>query len=467
VKNKTNILFLNPPGSEIYIRDYYCSKVSKAYYLPQPVDLLTQTSFFSYESFSLKVIDAIAEDWEFEKALHEVTRFSPDYIIGQIGSVSFEEDKQFYSAIKEKLPSCQIMCSGDVLLEDSTMHLLDNPWLDVIITDFYKSGTLHYVEDQEATDGIIVKNNEKVTIGSKGKYQKSVSISIPKHELFNNKKYRMPFVTGYPMATVLTNYACPYPCTFCIMSHLEFKSRTAASIIEELEKLKDMGIKFIYFSDQTFYTIPKIMDEVLDYMIEKQLDIKWMCFSRVDVMNEERLVRMKKAGCQIIMYGVEWAEEQYLKKYKKQYSVEQIKTAFALTKKVGIKRLGTFLMGVPGQTKSSIENTFDFAIEIDADYASFNVAVPRANTSFRDEAIAQGLIQEDDKVMDQSGSFITMGTGEVSQEELALLKKRAYRKFYFRPSYLAKRVAGLRNMQEFKSHLYEGYYILKNVLKQG
>ncbi len=465
VLEKTRVLFLNPPGKEIYIRDYYCSKVSKAYYLPQPVDLLTQTSFFNYQKYELKVIDAIAEKWDLKKTIEEIVEFQPKYVIGQFGSASLNEDVDFYESVKHTLPDCKIMCSGDVLLEVSEKLIKDYDWLDGIITDFYKPGPLQYIENGgNEIEGLVFKKEDDVLDSPKGKYRKSVEISIPKHELFNNKKYRMPFVTGYPMATVLTNYACPYPCTFCIMSHLEFKSRSAASIIEELVQLKKMGIKFIYFSDQTFYTIPKVMDEVLDFMISNKLGIKWMCFSRVDVMNEERLLRMKKAGCQIIMYGVEWAEEKYLKKYKKQYSVDQIKTAFALTKKVGIKRLGTFLMGVPGQSKESVENTLALAIEIDADYASFNVAVPRANTSFREEAIEQGLIQKDEKVMDQSGSFITMGTGKVSQEELALLKKKAYRKFYFRPRYIAKRIAGLKNWQEFKSHAYEGFYMLKNIV---
>lgn len=463
---RKRVLFLNPPGKEIYIRDYYCSKVSKAYYLPQPVDLLTQTSFFSYENYNLMVIDAIAERWSKEKTINKLIEFKPDYIIGQFGSASLIEDTDFYETVKTSLPACEILCSGDALLEDSSILIKDYAWLDGIITDFYKSGPLQYIENSPGKiEGLVLKKDIQSVESSIEKYRKVVEISIPKHELFNNSKYRMPFVTGYPMATVLTNYACPYPCTFCIMSHLEFKSRSASSIIKELLMLKDMGIRFIYFSDQTFYTIPKVMDEVLEYMIKHKLGFKWMCFSRVDVMSEPRLEKMKQAGCQIIMYGVEWAEDKYLKKYKKQYTKEQIKTAFILTKKVGIKRLGTFLMGVPGQTRESIENTLAFAIEIDADYASFNVAVPRANTSFREEAIEQGLIKKEDKTMDQSGSFFAMGTGLVSADELASLKRKAYWKFYFRPSYIAKRILALRDWQEFKSHFLEGFYILKNILK--
>ena len=164
------------------------------------------------------------------------------------------------------------------------------------------------------------------------------------------------------------------------------------------------------------------------------------------------------------MFGVEWAEDEYCQKYKKQYTVAQVKNTFQLAKKVGIKRMGTFLIGVPGQSAQSIRNTVDFAIQIDADYASFNVAVPRANTSFRSEAIDQGLIAPDERVMDQSGSFIAMGTGLVTPEEIMSLKKEAYRRFYFRPTYLAKRLREIENYQELKTHLREGYHILKSLI---
>ncbi|MEL7003866.1 MAG: radical SAM protein, partial [Bacteroidota bacterium] len=365
---KKRVLFLNPPGKEIYIRDYYCSKVSKAYYLPQPVDLLVQTSFFDYDRYELKVVDAIAERWNKSQCLKVIKEFEPQFVIGQFGSASFEEDQDFYSDLCQQVPDCKILCSGDMLLEEPEDLINDYHWLDAIITDFYKPGPLNYVKgggDKRKIDGLVVRQTEFNGESKEFKYQKIVDISTPKHELFSNHKYRMPFAAAYPMATVLTNYACPYPCTFCIMSHLEFKSRSADSIIKELEALKEMGIKFIYFSDQTFYTIPKVIDEVLDYMIENDLGLKWMCFSRVDIMTESRLTKMKKAGCQIIMYGVEWAEDEYLQRYKKQYTVEQVKTAFELTRKVGIKRLGTFLMGVPGQDEESIRNTVKFAKEID------------------------------------------------------------------------------------------------------
>ncbi|NOQ71802.1 MAG: radical SAM protein [Crocinitomix sp.] len=464
--DKKNILFLNPPGKKIYIRDYYCSKVSKAYYLPQPVDLLMQTAHFNSDHYNLKVIDAIAEKKSVAQTVQEASAFNPDLIIGLIGSASLEEDVAFYVALKQAIPTAKIACSGDALLEEFDAKFKTYNWLDLIITNFYSNGpSLWFTDQADEAQGIVYLENEQV-IEKIAKRAKPMDMAVPQQKLFTGN-YRMPFANAEPIATVLTNYACPYPCTFCIMSTLPYTPRTAESIIEELKYLKAEGYRFIYFSDQTFYQSKAITKRVLEWMVEVEYGINWMCFSRVDVVDEYQLTLMKKAGCKLIMFGVEWAENERLEHYKKHYTVDQIRATFKLAKELKIQRLGTFLIGVPGQTAASILNTVKFAIEIDADYASFNVAVPRSNTSFREEAIESGLIDASVQVMDQSGERVTMGTGELTRDELQTIKNKAYRSFYFRPSYLFKRLANISNWTEFKAHVIEGTYVLKGIVKKN
>ena len=455
------ILFLNPPGQKIYIRDYYCSKVSKAYYLPQPVDLLMQTSFFNAQEYNLLVIDCIAEKLSVEKSLERIINFKPDYIIGLMGAVSLTEDVSFYNLVKKQLKHAIIACSGDALLDKYDEKLADNLWLDAIITNFYKDGFKQFIEKSTAIEGLVYRDRFNKTITHQSKRSKPLDIKPPKQNLFKGN-YRMPFANAFPMATVLTNYACPYPCTFCIMSTLPYATRTSHSIIEELKTLKAQGYKFIYFSDQTFFQSKAITNDVLNWMIKSNYGLTWMCFSRVDVLNEKELLLMKKAGCSLIMFGVEWAEDNMLVHYKKNYTTQHVIDTFALSKKIGIKRLGTFLIGVPGQSKASILNTIAFAKKIDADYASFNVAVPRSNTSFREEALNNGLIDDALQVMDQSGNQVTMGTGVLSREELQHLKNNAYISFYLRPKYLWNRIKSLNNWMEFKIHVKEGFYMFKS-----
>ncbi|TSE05538.1 MULTISPECIES: B12-binding domain-containing radical SAM protein [Aquimarina] len=462
MSSSKRILFLNPPGKKIYIRDYYCSKVSKAYYLPQPVDLLMQSAFFNEPDYKILVMDCIAEKISETNAYKKIKCFKPNYIIGQIGAVSLIEDQLFYNIVKKENPNTIIACSGDALLEKYGEKFQKYKWLDAIITNFFKNGFRQLIEGGEKIEGLVYRQEGEFVVKD-SKRSKPMDMAVPKQHFFMGN-YRMPFANAFPMATVLTNYACPYPCTFCIMSTLPYTTRTAASIITELKELKAKGYKFIYFSDQTFFQSKTITREVLEWMIEDNYGINWMCFSRVDVLNEKELRLMKAAGCTLIMFGVEWAEDDLLTHYKKHYTTQQIEKTFALSKKIGIKRLGTFLIGVPGQSKASILNTIAFAKKIDADYASFNVAVPRSNTSFRTEALKEGLIDDSLEVMDQSGNEVTIGTGLLSRKELQQLKNKAYRSFYFRPKYILKRLLSLRNWTELKIHFKEGWYILKSLL---
>lgn len=455
------ILLLNPPGKKIYIRDYYCSKVSKAYYLPQPVDLLIQSSFFNTADYQVLVLDCIAENIGKDEALKRIKRFNPNYIVGLLGAVSLEEDIIFYKALKSIIFNVTIACSGDALLDDFENKFEKYKWLDAIITNFFKSGFKQFIEGEDFIEGLVYKQKDSI-VKSKDNRTTTVELNVPMHHLFKGN-YRMPFADALPIATVLTNYACPYPCTFCIMSTLPYTTRTANSIIKELEAIKTKGYKFIYFSDQTFFQSKATTQTVLEWMVKVDYNISWMCFSRVDVLDEAQLKLMKLAGCKLVMFGVEWAEDALLKHYKKHYTTQQIKTTFALAKQLGIKRLGTFLIGVPGQSKASILNTIDFAKAIDADYASFNVAIPRSNTAFRQEALNSGLIDDTLEVMDQSGNRVTMGTGVLSREELQKLRNKAYRSFYFRPSYILKRVLQLKNKTEAKIHLREALYIFKSL----
>ena len=471
---KTNIVLFNPPGDKIYIRDYYCSKVSKAYYYPQPVDLLIQSAYFPEEEYNITVIDAIAEKKTLETVIRQLQEIRPSLIIGLLGSVSVEEDVKAYEKIKENLPKLKVICSGDALLDNYQEKLESHEWLDAIITNFYADGARKWFESTEADKwdslrGIacLKKDEDRKTslVHDTGKMTGRLDLPVPKQKLFTGN-YRMPFADAEPVATVLTNYACPYPCTFCIMSSLPFSTRTASSIIEELIYLKENGYRFIYFSDQTFFQSKAVTREVLNWMIEEKYGISWMCFSRVDVVDEEDLKLMKAAGCKLIMFGVEWAENDKLEKYKKHYTIDQIKRTFEVSKNLGIKRLGTFLIGVPGQTRESILGTVEFAKEIKADYASFNVAVPRSQTVFREEALELGLIDEDLEVMDQSGDVVVMGNGVLTKDELHQLKVKAYRSFYFRPSYLLKRLFSIRSWTELKFHFIEGFHILKSILKK-
>src|SRR3989344_727403 len=215
------ILLLNPPGTKIYIRDYYCSKVSKTNYIYEPPDLLILSGILS-EKHRVAVIDAIAEKLSENDCIARILQFRPDAIVFLSGAVSFQEDFPFMEKVK-RLTNAKLIGSADIFME----------------------------------------NGEKIL-----------------------EKYRFPFAYG-KFATVLTDYGCPFRCKFCIMSNLGFKFRSAENVIAELQYIKSLGINEIYFDDQTFGVNRKRTIDLCNAMLANNLQMKWSCFSRVDLIDEE------------------------------------------------------------------------------------------------------------------------------------------------------------------------------------
>ena len=456
----SRVLLVNPPGRKTYIRDYYCSKVSKSNYLFHPVDLLILSGRLA-EHHELHVMDCIADRVDREHALLAIRALSPSVVIGLIGSVCLDEDVPFYQALQE--PGRTIVISGDAALEDPAGWLEKNTFADAVILDFTSGEINAFLEGRPAADGSIVSRSHPgaAAIRRRRPQEPSFSLPLPRHELFTSRNYRFPFVKHGSFATVLTDYGCPFGCTFCVMASLGYKHREVSNVIAELEHLQQLGKREIFFIDQTFGSNRERLLALCKGL--EPFGFGWVCYARVDLVSDETLGRMKAAGCHTIIFGVESASEEILRKYRKGYTKEQIRSAFELCRRHGIRTVATFILGLPEETEETGLETIRFLKELRCDFASFNIAVPRKNTELRRDAIRDGMIAPDLEAMDQGGSFITLPTRHLSRERVAALKRRAIRSFYLRPSYLWERLRGVSSWYELKEQVSEGVSLLRNL----
>ena len=149
---------------------------------------------------------------------------------------------------------------------------------------------------------------------------------------------------------------------------------------------------------------------------------------------------MKRAGCYLIMYGIESANDDVLARHGKKICVEQIARGVRMTRQAGISVLGTFLLGLPGETREDLEASIRFAVDLDLDYASFNVATPRVGSTLR-KRLGLGSVYETGVAgMDGSNEPPVCAGGGLTGEEIWKYRNRAIFKFYFRPAYILKRL---------------------------
>jgi radical SAM superfamily enzyme YgiQ (UPF0313 family) len=282
----------------------------------------------------------------------------------------------------------------------------------------------------------------------------------PRHELFPERGYRFSFARAPRFATVLTDHGCPYPCTFCVIGTLGFRTRPVTDVLEELDHLRARGVRELFVLDQTF-GLARERSLELCRAFARRGDLSWTTFSRPDVADDELLSAMRRAGCHTLILGAESADEGILRAHKKGYDLAEVRAGFRRAKRHGMRTVGTFVLGLPEETEESLARTLAFALELELDYLSLNVAVPRFGTPFRARALELGLCERDELVMDQSGAEAFLPTAHLDRGAILAMKRRMVRRFYLRPGYLWRRARAAASPWELAAQAREGLALLR------
>lgn len=281
-------------------------------------------------------------------------------------------------------------------------------------------------------------------------------LPIPLHHLLPFDKYRIPAVKG-PYTFIVTSRGCTAGCKYCI-KHVSYqysiRLRSPENIMQELRVLKDLGIKHVHMYADLFTVNREQVMGLCKLMIEEQLGLTWTCNSRVDYVDEEMLQLMGKSGCTYISWGIESANEQILKKAAKGYRLEQAPRALKWAHNAGIKNWGYFIIGLPGETVETIQQTIKFSKQLPLDIALFHVAAPYPGTPFFFEVLENNWFrpgtQWEQVDMDKS---TVLDYGNLKAEELEYWQKRAFREWAFRPGPIWTFIKSINGPQVVKSAL--------------
>jgi radical SAM superfamily enzyme YgiQ (UPF0313 family) len=207
--------------------------------------------------------------------------------------------------------------------------------------------------------------------------------------LMNERKY-----TSEDMGLIMTSRGCPYGCTYCSTDTRRVSYRSIDNVLKEIRLVKEKyGTTQFSFKDDSFTVNRKRVEELCRRLTNERFNINWECNTRVNLVTEDLLRIMKKAGCNSIKVGIESGSERVLKEMNKGITHDHVRNAAHFFKKIGIHWTGYFMMGVPGETVEDIYKTLDFMYEVKPDFASIGVYEPFPGTPMFTEGIKRGLVR--------------------------------------------------------------------------
>jgi anaerobic magnesium-protoporphyrin IX monomethyl ester cyclase len=242
---------------------------------------------------------------------------------------------------------------------------------------------------------------------------------------------------------------CPFFCNYCNRENsfgLQFRNQSPEYVIDHIKYLhSEYGIEELTFYDDVMSLNRNATMKLLEQMTPENLgfNLVWDAETRVDLVDQEMLYAMKKAGCRMMSYGIEHGE--FIHEIKGgTATLEQAENAIKWTHNAKIETVGYYMIGLPKETPETIRKTIDFAKKLNCTYAQFAITMPFPGNKLYDEAVKSGLVKLDD-AWDQF-VYSGIGTGGVqapvlttqtlSANDLAMWAKKAYHEYYFRPSYI-------------------------------
>lgn len=469
------IALINPPNIH-HLKSVLPEPVEEERGYNPPLGLLYLAGYIQKHSpeHQIKVIDPLPENLNHQQVKEKMENFSPDILGVNVMSFTLIDALKVAKKAKENNPKIKIVFGGPHV-HIYPQKTLEQKNIDYVVLGegektFYK--LINNIENEEylkQTPGLAFfdKNNNYINTGSSEFIQNLDEIPLPARNLIDNNKYYSILGTSKLVTTMITSRGCPYNCLFCDRPHLGkvFRARTAKNVIKEIEDCLKYGIREFLFYDDTFTIDRKRVIDICNLIIEKKLDISWDIRARVNTVDEEMLKKLKQAGCLRVHYGVESGTQKILNILRKGITLEQIEKAFKITKKSGMETLAYFMIGNPEETKEDIEKTIKFAKKINPDYVHITGTMPFPATDLYKKALEENVIKKDvwhEFAKNPDPNFAPpLWTKNLSQEEIGKYVKKAYHRFYFRPTYILKRILKLKSFEEFKTKAKAGLKMLK------
>lgn len=476
------IVMLNPPFLNKYSKSSRSPAVTKSGTIYFPLWLSYATGVLDKKGHTLKLIDAPAKCSTKEETLAEIAEFAPQMIVIDTSTASINNDLSFADALKEKLPEAKIClvgthataCVAEIIPEHSTIDFIARHEYDYTLPELAEAiegkmalsdvKGISYVEDgalKETEDREYIHDLDELPFVSEV-YKKYLDI----------KDYFYAHVS-FPTVSIFSSRGCPSKCFYCMYSQVMFgkgyRKRSAKNLYEECVYItKEFPeVKEILIDDDNFAVDQENVREFCNLLIENKVNLKWVVQCRV-TLSYETMVLMRKAGCRLVVVGFESGSQKVLDGMHKGITLEQSLKFNKAAKKAKMRVHGCFMVGNPGETKETMNETLEFSKKLRLDTVQYFPLIVYPGTEAYAWAKENNYItaKNYDQWLTEDGMHnCVLSTPEVSDKELVDFCNYARKKFYLRPSYMFMKlgecltnkddlVRTLKSFNTFKKYLF-------------
>lgn len=447
------VLLINPPrlNGNPMVREMRCAGLSIVSIYP-PIELAYLAGHLRKYA-EVKIMDANALNQNFNDIETEIINFKPEVIIFTTSPASFSYDAQIAKISKridEKIKTILLDSHISPVMPEKIKR--NFPEIDYLVSQ----EPLLSIPNLLGFEGVIEFENH----------------SLPAYDLLPIAKYSsLTFSRKKPFATIITSAGCSNRCNFCIVGGATvdrgygkiWRFKSPGKILDEIKYLVSLGIKSIYFFDETFTVDRQRVLEFCKMMIDAKIKIDWACNGRVDTLDEELIKVMKMAGCWNIMFGIECGSEGLLEKANKGTTLTKAIEVVKHCKENMINVSASFVIGFPYETMETIKQTLKIAKKINPYRAQFVILTPYPGTKLYEEVKNKGLLEKDYLFSGYDAYCVNqvpaIRTEKLSSRDLLKAQKYIYRKFYLRPSFVLHTLFSIRFFNQLLNILKSTQYL--------
>lgn len=459
------IVYINPPYGNDFVRSARWAAKSRGRVQRHPEQALIQIAVLEKSGHECKFVEGAARNLEKEEVIKEALSFKPDMAIVHSTTPSIYSDLSYVKILKEKLGCKTVMVGAHASAEsEDTIKKADGA-LDVVVRrepDYALRDVANGLPLKDIL-GISYLEDRKIFHNADRPYIDVNELPFPSWRQIDPRWYHDAGKL-YPFLTLYTGRGCFGMCTFCretqVTNGRALRMRDAKKVVDEMEYDLQLFpyIREIMFETDTFTAVPEHVKKVCEEIVKRGLNkkISWSCNIRTDI-DLSLLPIMKKAGCRMLMVGFEFGTDKQLNAVKKGTTIAKGRELARVAHKLGFTTHGCFMIGAPGETKESAQETIDFAKSLPLDTIQVSGVAAYPGTEFYKWAKENNYILAKDWtdwVNDKHEQVTILSYPQMPKEEIDLYIDKALKEFYVRPKQIWDMIWSIRTVDDVKRKLY-------------